>query len=205
MPGPKRFTRAEASLRSVAESVEDVLSDLRAFINDSIAAYSTALSGVRIQDRQLASFPAPPPENPDPAYYIGSGDPNDPWNKILAVWRMSEAKVQIAKGGPVETMLGQQWIVFLFSGWEDEYRPRLARALGCSPRDLLFPVLGDIRRLRNDVVHHRGVASAEWAARCEVLHWFTEGEQIRVDTHHLVEFNERFPWAELGQLAEKNT
>jgi hypothetical protein len=189
----------------VSESVAAVLSDLRAFLNDSVAAYATALSGVRIQAGELAAFPTPPPENPDPTYHLFTDDPNLPGSKRLADWRMSEAKIQMAKGGPVETILGQQWIVFVFSGWEEEYRRRLADALGCLPNDLRFPLIGDLRRLRNDVVHHHGIATARNAARCEVLHWFTEGDQIRLDTDHIVEFNERFPWTELGQLAERNS
>jgi hypothetical protein len=185
----------------MSESVAAVLSDFRAFINDSVGAYATALSGVRIQAGELATFPTSP-ENPDPTYHLMTGDPNMPGSKRLAHWRVSEARIQMGRAGPVETMLGQQWIVFVFSGWDEEYRPRLARALDCSPSDLKFPLLGDLRRLRHDVVHHRGIASAEWAARCEVLHWFTEGEQIGLDLTHLVEFDERFPWTELGQLAE---
>jgi hypothetical protein len=118
---------------------------------------------------------------------------------------VSEAKIQMARGRPVETMLGQQWIVFVFSAWEEDYRRRLAGSLGCLPDDLRFPLLGDLRLLRNDVVHHHGIASARNAARCEVLHWFTEGDQIRLDLDHLVEFNEPFPWTELGQLGESYT
>jgi hypothetical protein len=185
----------------VSESVGAVLSDLRAFINDSVAAYATALSGVRIQEAELATLDPPPPENPDPTYHLMNDDPNLPGSKRLANWRVTEARIQMARGGPVETMLGQQWIVFVFSGWEEDYRRRLAGALARPPNDLRFPLLGDLRLLRNDVVHHHGIATAGNAGRCEVLHWFTVGEQIRLDTDHIVEFNERFPWTELAQLA----
>jgi hypothetical protein len=116
---------------------------------------------------------------------------------------MSEAKIQTAKGGPVETMLGQQWIVFAFSAWEEGYRRRLADALDCPLDDLRVPLLGDLRLLRNDVVHHRGIASARNAGRCKVLRWFAEVDEIRLDIHRLAEFKEQFPWTELDQLGNR--
>jgi hypothetical protein len=65
------------------ESVETVLSELRAFINDSVAAYATAVSGVRIQAQELATFDPPPPENPDPTYHLMTNDPNLPASSVL--------------------------------------------------------------------------------------------------------------------------
>ncbi len=101
-------------------------------------------------------------------------------------------------------MITQQWLVYLFSAWEDEYRKRLATAHGRTDKnDLQFPLLGDLRHLRNDIVHHRGIASGDNTGKCTVLQgWFFPGDDILLTTDHLTEFAQLFPWPLLRQGPE---
>jgi hypothetical protein len=174
-------------------AVDHVLDDLRAFLNEALATHGFAAWGLQYLAAWFSSLETTP-ENPDPTIWIGvPGDDVD--FAHYASWKRSEAIAQLAHEGPVERTLSQQWIVYTYTGWELEYRPRLAAAHGCEPSDLKVPLLGDLRRLRHDVVHHRGVATKENAGRCEVVgHWVKEGDLIELRGDHFGEFSRLFPW-----------
>jgi hypothetical protein len=175
-----------------AEAVEQVLREFEEFLNDAIAAFSFARLGLRSVAETTARLPAMP-QNPDPTHYIGLGDPTSP--ESFWAWPRSELLWQVAQDGPAETHLGQQWIAYVYDGWQEVFRPRLAACHGCGKGDLRYPVLGDLRHLRNDVVHARGVATAANTGRCVVLgHWFAVGEVIRLRDEHFVEFRALLPW-----------
>jgi hypothetical protein len=72
--------------------------------------------------------------------------------------------------------------------WEHFYRPRLIAA-GAPDDDVNVPAWGDLRHLRNDIVHHRGTASSDNAGRCTVLsHWTVIGDPIQITPTHVAEF-----------------
>jgi hypothetical protein len=178
--------------------VINIIVELRQDLNDLIASYVFAASGVGRLHKDLTSAPSVP-DNPDPMIHmglfkVGSADES----RLLAQWRMSAARTQVEPGGPVQTKLGHQWIVFFYSLWEHMYRPRLAAARGRAASEERYPLLGDMRKLRNDVVHHHGVATLANTGRCEVLHWFKPGEIMRLNIFHLDEFLREFPWQALA-------
>lgn len=175
-----------------------MLDDLRGVLKDALATTGFATAALRRLTGELESVPRTP-GNLDPTVFVLEGDPNRPGARAHASWRLSEALKQLSVGGPVEVRLGQQWIVFMFSMWEQEFRPRLARAHGVPLDDIRYPLLGDLRRLRNDVVHHRGIATTQNAGGCEVLgHWFALGQPIALSGKHFVEFVDLFPWTEMA-------
>lgn len=180
------------------ESVEAILAELRSELNDAAAAHGFATMGLRRASEFLQLQPRVP-ENPDPTIYFTDGHPEQASTRHYARWRISEALEQVALQGPVEISLDQQFIVFLFSIWEHEYRPRLAVAHGCPTDSVRYPLLGDLRRLRNDVVHHHGIATRGETGRCEPLeHWFEVGDRIRLSEGRLAELVELFPWEKMA-------
>ena len=42
--------------------------------------------------------------------------------------------------------------------------------------DVRDDLLGDIRLLRNDIVHHGGIATKANSGRCKILQWFNDGD-----------------------------
>lgn len=182
----------------VVESVEGVLEDLQADLNGLTAGEGFLDVALTKLDEFLDQMPRYP-GNPDPIWTLGIGDPNLPGASPYAAMRISEIKVQIADGGELAVRLGHQWIVFLFALWDETYRPRLAAAHGCDKNDIKAPILGDLRRLRNDVVHHAGIATTRNTGKCEVLQgWFQPGDLIVMTGHLYNEFIHAFPWTELA-------
>lgn len=180
------------------ETASDVLSDLKAFIEESKAATGSAVAGLRAFRRQLQRERVYP-SNPDPMIHLGEGNPNTPAATEWGRWRRSQALLQLDVDGPVQARITQQWVVTLFTAWEHGFRPRLATAHGCKPDDLKYPLWGDLRHLRHDVVHHHGVASKDHTGRCQLLdHWFSPGALILLKARHIEELDRLYPWAEMG-------
>lgn len=117
-------------------------------------------------------------ENPDPVINIGAGDPNDPTVVADASWRKSHLDGAATADGWLQQWLTQAWIALIFARWEDYYRPGFAALHGVETRAITSDVIGDIRHMRNDVIHHGSVATAENTGKCRVLTRFETGEQI---------------------------
>lgn len=50
-----------------------------------------------------------------------------------------------------------------------------------------FPVMGDFRHIRNDLIH-TGIGSEGEVGRCEVLKWFEPGDRIILNFNHVLDF-----------------
>ncbi len=53
--------------------------------------------------------------------------------------------------------LAKAILVFLFSYWEDEIRPRLATSKSVDVQDIRSDVMGDLRILRNVILHAKSI------------------------------------------------
>jgi hypothetical protein len=185
-------------MEGMAESPAEVVAELQAFLNDALATAAYARMGL-IHERECLTQVQPSADNPDPTIHLWAGEPDQPIAPFSR-WSLSEARSQVAEDGPVEHRIGQQWIVYVFTAWEHEYRPRIAKAHGVEAGDLKVPLFGDIRLLRNDVVHHHGIATSDNSGKCELLgHWVTVDEAINVTPERLAEFWRLFSAADLQQ------
>jgi hypothetical protein len=96
---------------------------------------------------------------------------------------------RLGPGGPSQRLIGQMCVVLIFSLWEDRFRARIARSMGRPKNALELPVMGDVRLLRNDVVHHDGKMTRRTAKRLQVLNRVipvNEGQDIEVEATPIV-------------------
>jgi len=146
------------------------------FIEDLLGCYLDASHGVGILREQLLKDETEQlerlkRENPDHAtmafldaqpYSHGFEAGNDLPAEIIHVTTRGEFKSRSAETGRIQQLLGFMMITFLFSAWEDRYRARFAQLLGYSKKEeLLSDVFGDIRHLRNAIVHNHGRVTEE--------------------------------------------
>ena len=94
------------------------------------------------------------------------------------------------RSGRAEQLGYKGWITEVYGCWEDRYRDKLRDALRALPMisDTIRPevdVLGDLRHIRNDIVHNGGVASEEHMGKCSVLRWCSPGQKIILDITHV--------------------
>jgi len=112
--------------------------------------------------------------------YISEEDPAE--HRVEHVEKMGLLKQRNVVGGCNHIVLRNLVVVSVFSFWEDHYRARIAEELGIP--ELRVPVIGDIRLIRNDIVHHHGVATPR-IEKCQTLCWFKAGDPIIIDAGKL--------------------
>ena len=91
-------------------------------------------------------------------------------------------------GGTAAQMAYTGWIAGVYALWEHRYRKHLKESLA---EDAILPEMdafGDLMHVRNDLLHHNGVASADHCGRCTVLKWFAPGDRMMFETRHLFDF-----------------
>ena len=94
------------------------------------------------------------------------------------------------RGGQAEQLAYRGWLVQTFGLWEDYYRDKFKAALEAvtGAGDVILPesdVMGEMGYIRNDIVHHRSIATRENMGRCRLFRWFEPGEPIVLGTGHV--------------------
>lgn len=97
--------------------------------------------------------------------------------------------------GEVEQLAYKGWVVEVASVWEHNYRGRLKRATeAAGSSHAIQPklsVMGDFQKVRNDLVHNRGLAIKSARNKCEELKQFSAGEPITLDMFFVLDFLHR--------------
>ncbi len=159
-------------------------------LNELAGVHTFALQGVRearkYWEGKLAA--AQPPTTADSTVYVSDGHPEWPTSIAYSKWRLGDLPELLGGGGSVATRISQQWVIAVYAEWDEHYRQRISEAMTLS-EPLKLPPFGDLRLFRHDIVHHRGVATAENSGRCEVFtDWFQPGETMYFDTYKVAEF-----------------
>jgi len=98
----------------------------------------------------------------------------------------------------IQYMLYSQWFTHMYALWEEQYRLRLATAHGADDEgkpwtrfDIRHQLFGDIRNVRNDVVHNNGIVFA--STDNALLTWFSDGSRIEIPTEKMLSLIGLFP------------
>ena len=118
--------------------------------------------------------------------YMTGGAPNDPKVIMHHECTQGELKTRLGKGNLNENLLGYFCLSMMYEYWED-IRGKLAVASGLDSKDIVSDIFGDMRNLRNDIVHNKGVASKKYSDSNKLLKWFKEEEIILITTEKLDE------------------
>jgi len=117
---------------------------------------------------------------------VSHGSPDGPESFVWQNWEIVGIPARLDGDGHVVGDLGRQWLVMVGALWNDEFRGRFAKANEIESFD--DPGMGDINKMRNDIVHHGAVATSRNTGRCEVFRWFRVGETIHPMAVHVAEF-----------------
>jgi hypothetical protein len=171
-------------------NVDPVFQEFVDVLNALAGAHAFALAGLdkerKYWKERLAS--AETPVTADSTVYIADGRPEFPSTVAYSKWRLGDLPELLGVGGAVMTRVSQQWVISAYAEWEEHYRGLISEAMGLS-EPLELPMFGDLRRFRNDIVHHRGIATAEKSGKCEVFtDWFQPGQTMFFDIYNVAEF-----------------
>jgi hypothetical protein len=150
----------------VTEAYDDVIHEYIDFVNRQVGVYMDALAGfeghhTRVE-RQIHRISRPVNSGIDKdgqhvVVWASFEDPTKPdviHNRII---RASDYIAANSKGGSNAQQLSQAVLVFLFTYWEYEIRPRLSALQNVELKEIRSDIMGDLRILRNAILHAKGI------------------------------------------------
>jgi hypothetical protein len=170
-------------------SESPAVTEFREFVQEVSAAAIFAMTSMLFQSIELTKGlqSSIAVGNENPTMFFGAGSPNEQFAPFVSR-PLRELIQKASKGGSYIDLIGHGWIVTLFSSWEEEFRGLIAASLGLAPDDLKCDLFGDLRHMRNDIAHHRGVATVRNTGHCRVLRWASTGQLISAGPVQIEEF-----------------
>tara|TARA_Y100000815_G_scaffold263082_2_gene277236 strand:+ start:558 stop:1229 length:672 start_codon:yes stop_codon:yes gene_type:complete len=157
---------------------DDVVKEFIDFVNLQVGVYMNSIagfSGAKIQmERQSARVLRAQSRKIDARgdQVITHQSFEDPQRPDVIHSRIVTAEKFIQEnslGGINQRQLSYSVIVFIFTYWEDEIRPRLAAASNAELKNVKCEIMGDLRCIRNSILHTKGVFTPEWHKKLVVL------------------------------------
>jgi hypothetical protein len=154
----------------VNEAFDDVIREYIDFVNRQVGVYMDALAGFAGHhthvERQVNRINQPVNSSIDNTgqrvvVWASYEDPTQPdvvHNRII---RATDYIAANSNGGSNEQQHSHAVLIFLFTYWEDEIRPRLATSKGVESQEIKSDIMGDLRILRNVILHSKGIIYPE--------------------------------------------
>lgn len=191
------------------ETAEEIFVEFIGRMNDLAGAHYIAIQGVAQMEAMIEDELRPDILTDESTLFFGNTDPNSPDGMAYQQWKIKDLPEKFSPMGPIVRDLGQQWLVMVYAEWNDHFRRRFAAAEGVPLNEIEDDVFGDLRRLRHDILHHRGIATPEWTGKCVVLDWFDPGDPIHILMIHVARIMEYLGAtvnsAEIGTTGEWTT
>lgn len=180
----------ESLVEIIAEYV-DVIEETFGFYLDSVYGYNFLLkqfAKVQEEASKLLDFPIERLDTLPMSY--GEGDPNLPGSEVYSYTTQGDFKTRINKHGTTSIKIGQMCVFQIYQYWEDHYRKKIAEAIGTSKNDINIDIFGDLRLIRNSIIHHRGIALPT-IINCKKIKLFHQGQVIDFTQNDVIDLVDR--------------
>lgn len=148
------------------ESFDNIIREYIDFVNQEVGVYMDALAGfaghrTRVE-RQVHRVNRPVHSSTDAqglpvmvwASYEDPSKPDVIHNRII---RAEDYMAANANGGSNEQQHAKAIVIFLYTYWEDEIRPRLAASQNVERENIRSDVMGDLRIIRHAILHTKSI------------------------------------------------
>ena len=159
----------------MSEDFNNIIREYIDFVNRQVGVYMDALAG--FEGHHVSITRQVHRENrPTNAGFNEKGekivvwtafeDPSKPDIVISNVRRAKDHIAANAKDGSNTQQHSQSVLVFIYSYWEHDIRPRLERAKN---DEVLSDLMGDLRFVRHSILHHKGIMRLEKNQEFKIL------------------------------------
>jgi hypothetical protein len=148
------------------EKYDDVIREYIDFVNAQVGVHMDALAGfenIKLKiERQVHRENRPVgvklnERGEHITVYASYEDPSKPDIILSRIIRANDYVARNAKGGSNESQQSQSAIVFLFTVWEHEIRPRLKAASKSPHEKIVSDIMGDLNQVRHAILHDKGI------------------------------------------------
>jgi hypothetical protein len=119
--------------------------------------------------------------------WIGSNIPHSP--KMHARINTKECIKKCEENGDFSNIIAKSLLCTMYSLWDEDYRHRIADAVGSEAKYIECQLMGDLRKIRHCIIHQKSIVPAE-GLRFEVLDWRLSAGSIKITHEMFLEFND---------------
>lgn len=162
-----------------------VLEEFRAECQKAYFAFNGTVNGRLDASIKYARFLT----TRDAPFSVGSALPNAeqrPGQSTIAQLTQGELLDSLVEGGDFEDRQNRALVVMLYHRWDEWYRHRIGQALGLPKDDIRCTLMGEVRLLRNLIVHENGVVPDGFSAPLLSRIWGGIGTGYLVITDRMV-------------------
>ena len=139
-----------------------ILEEFRSACQRQFIGFNGVVNGRHLALQRLSS--ALSPEHRDKAFLVGTGPPDGeqvPGRSTIASIPQGELLEGLQKGGEFESLHAKALIVFIYHLWEEYFRARIADVLHVEKKKVCCDLMGDVRQIRNAIVHDNSMVTAD--------------------------------------------
>ena len=140
-----------------SEAIE-LLEEFRSACHKYYFAFSHATLGYKAQHERYGQIIEP--ANYEKRISTGSSLPTSkqsPGRSTIAEMTQGELLNGLEDGGLFEDHVAKSLVVVIYHLWNEYYRPRIAKVVSAEPNQVVCELLGDIRRVRNLIIHESAI------------------------------------------------
>ena len=149
------------------------ISDFQKSCHEYYACYVAASLGLSSIANKIAS----PNPNRSANLYFVEGHPDE--GNSRAVMNMGEFIDKSMRNSNFSCAIAGAFVVAIYSEWSELYRNKCATELGVSTKDVKSDLMGDLRIIRNYIVHDDSKVPNE-CAKLKTLGWNLEPGKLRI-------------------------
>ena len=112
------------------------------------------------------------PEHRDATFSVGTQLPDgeqSPGRSVVAQTTQGAFLEALRPGGAFEQLQANALVVLVYALWEENYRQKIADAIGVAKDAIACDLMGELRHVRNWIVHDNSVAPHDGRAKCPML------------------------------------
>ena len=106
------------------------------------------------------------------------------WHASMNIGRLLESSV---RGGNFSDMIAKAFLIAIYSHWDEHYRELVANEVGVSKGSVLCDLMGDVRHIRNCIVHAKSIVRSEHN-KIIILKWQLSPGPLRITEHMFRDF-----------------
>ncbi|QDL35662.1 hypothetical protein [Serratia liquefaciens] len=109
--------------------------------------------------------------------------------KMHARMNIKELVSRCAKNGFFTTELTKALLCMIYALWDETYRHKFADAHGCKPGEIFCPLMGDLRKIRHCISHHKAIVNDK-GLTFEYLNWVLPAGPLMITYEMFRDFND---------------
>ena len=130
----------------------ELLEGFRSACQRQYCAFSGTLNGRQLAHERFKSMVT----DPNKTLFVGNQFPDSaqrPGSSTIAHIRQGDFLEWLRPGGVFEDQNAKAFLVTMFHRWDEHFRPLVAKLLSVHNNDIQCELMGDLRIIRNTIVH----------------------------------------------------